>query len=83
MKKEYLRPYYYASIQYKGFYKDTKKYKSLEELEQALKSIYKYRAIANEYYPIIDYVIYEINPIKRLLTQNDQILYIYRWFLQS
>lgn len=68
MKKEYLKPYYYASIQYKGFYKDTKKYKSLEELEQALKSIYKYRITANEYYPIIDYVIYKINPIKRLLT---------------
>ena len=69
MKKEYLRTYYYASIQYKGFYKDTKKYNSLEELEQALKSIYKYKVTSDIYYPIIDYIIYEIKPIKRLLNE--------------
>lgn len=69
MKKEYLKKYYYASIQYKGFYRDTKKYNSLEELEQALKSIYKYKITRDTCYPIIDYIIYEIKPIKRLLNE--------------
>ena len=71
MKKEYLKTYYYAIIQYKGFYIETKKYKSLNELKVAIKGIYKYHCTREQYYPIIDYVIYEINPIKHLLDDNN------------
>lgn len=68
MRKEYLKTYYYATIQYKGFYENTEKYESLEKLEQDIRSIYKSTDTGMEILPIIDYIIYEIKPIKRLLT---------------
>ena len=69
MKKEYLKNQYYAKLQYKGFYKDSAKYDSLEKLEKAINGMYQYYHMREYSYSLIDYVIYEIKPIKRLLNE--------------
>lgn len=69
MKKEYLKPYYYAVLQYKGLYKTTpKKYQTIGELKKAINGLYKNYITRDSGYPLIDYVIYECKPIERLLN---------------
>lgn len=69
MQKKYLKTYYYAIIQYKGFYKRTKEYDSLKELEKYL-NLYKNHLDRDRYsYPMIDYVIL-IKHLKYEQTNN-------------
>ena len=68
MKKEYLKIQYYAKLQYKGFYKVSSKYDSLEKLQKVINGFFQYYHTRKEDYPLIDYVIYKIEPIKKLIN---------------